>query len=137
MSYLIDTNVLFELLKLQPHTNVVGWFNVVSSESLYLSVLTMGEIRKGIEKLDHSHKKSKLVMWLETELPTWFGDRILAIDQDVAERWGYITAKNTGNISAIDSLIAATALVHNLKVVTRNMKDFLIFPDLEVMNPWD
>ena len=99
--------------------------------------MSLGEIRKGIEKIEVSSKKSKLVIWLEREIPAWFEDRILVIDQEIAERWGYILAKSKVKVPAIDSLIAATALVHNLRIVTRNTKDFKTFPDLEVINPWD
>lgn len=137
MSYLIDTNVVSELLRPQPHALVIEWFQKIPSESLYMSVLTIGEIRKGIEKLDASKKKSRLIMWLEQELPNWFEDRILNINQDVAEKWGYIQARSKEKTPAIDSLIAATALVYNLKVVTRNTGDFKGFADLEVLNPWE
>lgn len=137
MSYLIDTNVISETLKPDPNKAVVEWFRSVNKDYLYVSVLTIGEIRKGIEKLESSNKKTKLVMWLEQELPSWFEDRVLSIDAEVAERWGYILAKSKVNTPAIDSLIAATALVHNLKVVTRNTKDFNMFPDLEVLNLWE
>lgn len=137
MSYLVDTNVLSELLKAHPHGAVVEWFKDVPSESLYMSVLSIGEIRKGIEKLEASSKKSKLVLWLEQDLPSWFEDRILAIDRDVGEKWGYILAQSKVKVPAIDSLIAATALVHNLRIVTRNTQDFVVFPELEVLNPRD
>jgi predicted nucleic acid-binding protein len=137
MSYLVDTNVILELVKVQPDRSVVEWFREVPSDALFISVLTIGEIRKGIEKLEASTKRGKLVVWLEQELPVWFEDRILVIDSEVAERWGYMLAKSKKIPSAVDSLIASTALVHNLKILTRNTKDFLAFPDLEIINPWD
>lgn len=137
MSYLIDTNVISELLRAQPHKAVIEWFGEIPSESLYMSALTIGEIRKGLEMLAPSNKKSKLVRWVEEELPSWFEDRILVIDQAVAEKWGYILAKSEAKVPAIDSLLAATALVHNLKIVTRNTKDFNMFLELEVINPWE
>ena len=95
----------------------------------------IGEFRKGIEVLENSNKKAKLVFWLEQEIRMWFEDRILVIDEDVAERWGHILAKCNSKVPTLDSLIAATALVHNLKIVTRDVKDFIMFPDLEVINP--
>ncbi|MBP6985833.1 MAG: type II toxin-antitoxin system VapC family toxin [Alphaproteobacteria bacterium] len=137
MSYLVDTNVLSETLKTEPNKAVIEWFRNTSSESLYISVLTLGEIRKGIEKLGVSKRRSRLVLWLEQDLPSWFEDRILPIDASIAERWGFILARPKAQVPVIDSLIAATALVHNLKIVTRNTKDFAEFPDLEIYNPWD
>ncbi len=137
MSYLVDTNVISELIKAQPEKSVVEWFREVPSDALFISVLTIGEIRKGIEKLEASVKRGKLVVWLEQELPVWFEDRVLVIDSEIAEKWGYMLAKSKKIPSAVDSLIASTALVHNLKIVTRNTKDFITFPDLEIINPWD
>lgn len=133
MSYLVDTNVLSEILKTEPNKAVVEWFSNTQSESLYISVLSLSEIRKGIEKLGTSKRRSRLVLWLEQEMPSWFEDRVIAIDAPIAERWGFILARSKIQVPVIDSLIAATALVHNLKIVTRNAKDFVAFPDLEYL----
>ncbi len=137
MSYLVDTNVVSELLRSEPNRAVIEWFQKVPTESLYLSVLTIGEIRNGIERLGASKKRSRIVMWLEQELPAWFEDRILNINTEIAEKWGFILARSKEKIPAIDSLLAATALTYNLKIVTRNTKDFRAFADLEIFNPWD
>lgn len=136
MSYLLDTNVLSETIKVTPNQSVLNWVQSVPSESIYISVITIGEIRKGIEKLETSHKKEKILTWLEHSVPDWFDGRILPIDFDVCDRWGYITGSSEKTLAAIDSLIAATALTHNLKLVTRNVSDFPI-PGLEVINPWN
>jgi predicted nucleic acid-binding protein len=135
MSYLLDTNVLSELLRRKPHEKVVNWFNGVSSELLHISVLTLGEIRKGIEMLEEGRRKNQLILWVESELTEWFQDRVLMIDQAVAEKWGFLQAQMKRPIPAVDGLIAATALHHDLWVVTRNEKDFH-YPMLQVLNPW-
>lgn len=135
MSYLLDTNVVSELLRPTPDKNVIEWFRVIPNESLFLSSLTLGEIRRGVEKLAAGKRKTQLTVWLEHDLPRWFGGRILPIDQHVADRWGYLTASVKRPLPAIDSLLAATALTHNLKMVSRNVDDFDM-PGLEVVNPF-
>ncbi len=136
MSYLLDTNVISELARTNSNRNVVAWVDSLPSEALYLSVLSLGEIRKGIEKLTKGKRKERLTLWLEHDLPLWFGDRFLPIDAATADRWGLLTAQATRSIPAIDSLLAATALTHGLTLATRNVKDF-DFPGLNVVNPWD
>ena len=135
MSYLLDTNVVCETFRPHPDPRVIQWLEAVSSDELYLSVLTLGEIRKGIEQVAAAARKSKLLAWLEHDVPKWFGKRILPIDAYVADRWGYLLAAAGTAVPAIDGLIAATALTHNLKVVTRNAADFRL-PGVEVVNPW-
>lgn len=135
MSYLIDTNVISELVKGKQNAKVVKWFESVSDQDLYLSALTIGEIRKGIEKIQDSKKKEKIRMWLDQELPSWFDNRILAIDKHVANKWGLIQSNASKTLPAIDSLIAATALHFDLILVTRNVKDF-DYPGLEIVNPF-
>ncbi len=136
MSYLLDTNVLSELVRPKPNASVISWFSSVPDESLYISALTIGEIRKGVEGVPDARRKEKLRVWLEHELPEWFGKRVLSIDGDVAERWGRLQAQAKRPVPAIDSLLAATALHHELRMVTRNEKDF-DYQGLEVINPWD
>lgn len=101
----------------------------------YLSVLTSGEIRKGIANLKDDNYKEKIRLWLDQELTEWFKDRILPIDQHVANKWGILQAQSTRTFSAINSLIAATALHFDLIIITRNTKDFNI-STLEVLNPF-
>lgn len=135
MSYLLDTNVISELVRTTPNEHVVAWFSDVPDEALHLSVLTLGEIRKGVERLRAGARREKLRVWLETELPGWFGDRMLAVDAGVADRWGRLLAEVGRPVPAVDGLLAATALHHELRLVTRNEADF-DFPGLEVVNPW-
>ena len=137
MNYLIDTNVVSELKKPKPDINVIDWFAAIPDESLYLSVLRLGEIRKGIGKVEDTAKKEKLRIWLEHELPAWFDQRILEIDSSVADRWGRLLAQHKKTLPAIDSLIAATALHFDLCLVTRNTSDFDDVVDLQTVNPWN
>lgn len=136
MSWLIDTNAISELKKRQPHPDVVRWFAERPGESLYLSVLTLGELRKGIDAMPEGRRKASFRDWLEVDLPDYFAGRILAIDARAADRWGRLCAEAGRPLPAIDSLLAATALVHNLTMVTRNLADFAL-PGLAVVNPWD
>lgn len=135
MSYLIDTNVLSELRRKQPDAGVVEWFTHRPSASLYLSVLTLGEIRKGVQGVAEDARRLALVDWLETELPLFFMGRVLDINSAVADRWGRLVADAGRPLPAIDSLLAATALEHDLVLVTRNLKDFAGLP-VQCFNPW-
>lgn len=136
MSYLLDTNVLSELWRKTPHPGVVDWVASKSAASLYLSVLTLGELRKGIEGLADASRRQTLVDWLENELPHFFAGRLLPIDLAVADRWGRLLAAAGRPLPAIDSLLGATAAQHGLRMVTRNTRDFAAL-GVEVINPWD
>ena len=136
MNYLLDTNIISELKRPKPNQQVLDWFSTVPKESLYLSVMTLGEIRKGINKLPDGQKKQALTNWLEKDIPLWFDSRLLTIDIGVADYWGQLQAQLTRPLPAIDSLIAATALYHNLCLVTRNVNDF-DYPNLNLLNLWD
>ncbi len=135
MSCLIDTNVLSELRRKQPDPAVVAWMQARPRASLYLSVLTLGEIRKGIERVEDTRRKQLLLDWLEVELPNYFVGRLLPVDTHTADRWGRLMASAGRPLPAIDSLLAATALQHDLTLVTRNTKDFAGL-DLQLVNPW-
>ena len=135
MSYLLDTNVISEIIRKFPNPSVMRWLKDVDNSDIYISVLTLGEIRKGVEKIEEIDKRQKILLWLEQDLRQWFKHRIIFIDETVADQWGFLMAQCTFSIPVIDSLIAATALTRNLKLVTRNVKDFQ-FADLEVLNPF-
>lgn len=138
MSYLIDTNIIFELARTRPDAAVLDWFANTPDEALFLSALTLGEIRKGVEKLtspEDTARRERLRLWLEHDLRDWFGPRILPIGPDVADHWGRLLAQVGRPVPAIDSLLAATALHHDLRLVTRNTRDF-DYAGLEVINPW-
>ena len=135
MSYLVDTNVLSELRRKQPQTQVVAWFGQRPRQSLYLSVLTLGEIRKGVGRLDGDPRQSALLDWLEVDLPRFFLGRLLAVDAHTADHWGRLQAGAGRPLPAIDSLLAATALQHDLTMVTRNTADFEGL-GVRLINPW-
>ena len=136
MSYLLDTNVLSELRRKQPQPGVSVWMAQRPASSLYLSVLTLGELRKGIDGVQDDTRKLALSDWVQNELSLFFLGRVLSIDEQVADRWGQLVAAAGRPLPAIDSLLAATALVHGLRMVTRNAKDFEGM-GLEVINPWN
>ena len=137
MKYLLDTCVISEFVKPVPHKNVISWIKDISSEMLFLSVVTIGEIRKGITKLPDSKKKQKLTLWLNTLLEE-YKERIIPIDLMVADTWGIIQGnaeKNGKPMATIDGLISATAYTHNLTFITRNEEDFTI-SKIPIINPW-
>jgi predicted nucleic acid-binding protein len=137
--FLLDTNCISELVKVKPNPLVVQWIEETDERLLYLSVLTLGEIRKGTAVLPAGKHKAKLESWLELELKSRFSGHILDIDQDVAERWGVLSAhaKAVGKpLAVIDGLLAATALHHNLAIVTRNTADFAD-TNVSIVCPWD
>jgi predicted nucleic acid-binding protein len=133
--YLLDTNVISETIKKTPNKQVITWLLGLDGKKFFLSVLTLGEIRKGVEKLQDHSKKQKIIQWLENDLLDKFQGRIIPIDARVADKWGYLCASK--NFPAVDSMIAASALVYNFKLVTRNTKDFLGIDSLELINPWE
>jgi tRNA(fMet)-specific endonuclease VapC len=138
MRYLLDTCVISELVAKQPNQQVIAWIDGVDSESVHLSVITIGEIRKGIEKLPDSKRKSMLHEWLEGELFVRFSGRILPIDLDVILVWGQMVGRlelGGKKMAAMDSLMAAIALHGNLRLVTRNKDDFK-HAGIHIVNPW-
>lgn len=115
------------------------WFEAADETLLYLSVLTLGEIRKGLAALPQSKRRTRLETWLEVELQTRFSGRILVVDEAVADRWGLLAsqAKRRGTpLGIVDGLLAATAVHHNLTVVSRNDSDFTN-AQVPVLNPWE
>ncbi len=138
MRYLLDTNVISELIAKHPNERVIQWLDQLDPASIYLSVITIGELRKGIEKLSDSSRKDELQNWLTDELVIRFRDRILVLDLDVMLVWGELVGRleRIGRpLGAIDSLIAALALTHSCLLVTRNEADFKD-AGLNVTNPW-
>lgn len=135
MSYLLDTNVVSEMTRKRPSPKVTDWLKSVPGVALHISVLTMGEIRSGVETATPGSRRERLRLWLEQDLQAWFEDRLLPVDAAVADRWGRLLAAAGRPLPVVDSLLAATALEHGLRLATRNTKDFN-FPSLEVLDPW-
>ncbi len=134
MSYLLDTNVISEIRRGRD-ANVRAWAASIRDPDLYLSVLTIGEIRKGIDRLQvrDPAQAGVFARWLE-QLVDRFADRIVGVDVRIAQHWGRLNAKTPRN--TIDSLIAATAFVHDLTVVTRNTGDFEGC-GIPLLDPWE
>ena len=138
MNYLLDTNVISELVAKQPSQRVIDWIDHAADERIYLSVITIGEFKKGIEKLPASQRKESLRKWFTEELLVRFAGRILPIDTAVMLTWGQLTAtleQQGRKLPAMDSLIAALALTSGFTLVTRNEDDFRD-TGVTVLNPW-
>lgn len=136
--YLLDTNCVSEIVRIRPDPQVLAW-TLANEKLLHLSVLTLGEIRKGATLLPASRKRIELEQWLEVELPARFGDRLLPINAEIAEIWGAMAgeAQLKGLAMAIiDGLVGATAKHHDLTLVTRNVRDFKMWA-IPVVNPWE
>ncbi|MFN8493442.1 MAG: type II toxin-antitoxin system VapC family toxin [Caldilineaceae bacterium] len=138
MKYLLDTNVISELVAKQPLAKVIDWLDNTDDSLIYLNVITIGEIKKGIERLPDSVRKTSLRTWLVDALLVRFQDRILGVDVDVMLTWGELTAlleQKGRKLPAMDSLVAAIALKHQCILVTRNEIDFAGL-GMQVFNPW-
>jgi predicted nucleic acid-binding protein len=136
--FLLDTNVISELIKSEPAANVVRWVEETEETILFLSVLTLGEIRWGIEKLNAGRRRGRLESWLAADLRRRFQARVLPVNEAIAERWGALSAmaaKKGRPVPVIDGLLAATALHHDLTLVTRNEAD-VSGTGAATLNPW-
>jgi predicted nucleic acid-binding protein len=137
--FLLDTNCISELIRSRPEPRVVEWLRAADESLLYVSVLTLGEIRRGAASSPQSKRRTQLEIWLELDLQLRFSGRILDIDGAIADRWGWLTAeaKRRGRpLAAIDGLLAATALHHNLTMISRDVGDFA-GAQVAVLNPWE
>ena len=137
--FLLDTNIISELIKPKPEAKLTEWVETADEDLLYLSVLTVGEIRKGIVAIEQGRRRVALQSWLETDLKPRFSGRVLPIDEATADRWGAITGEAVSQgitVPVVDALLAATALQHNLTLVTRNTKNFA-GTSVPAFNPWE
>jgi toxin FitB len=138
MKYILDTNVISEAINKQPNPQVMNCLKTMDAQELYLSVVTVGEIKKGVEKLPESHRKQTIKDWFENELLIKFNGRILALDLPVILVWGELVGsleQKGRKLPALDSLIAATAKYYDYTLVTRNEKDFAGI-DITIFNPF-
>ena len=137
--FLLDTNVISELVKVKPDLRVTAWLEGIDEHLLYLSVLTLGEIRKGVTALSHAARRVAIEAWLENDLRNRFAGRILPVSEEIADRWGVMAGQahsKKSPVPVIDGLLAATALHHNLTLVTRNVKD-VAAAGVNFFNPWE
>jgi len=139
MNYLIDTCVLSEFTRRVPDEKIIQWIKSIDEDMLFISAITIGEIKNGVETLPDSHRKNDLVIWLNEGIIGRFGQRILALDAQTMLVWGGLRARTNKagvKMALFDSLIAATALRHNLIVATRNVPDF-VASGVQLINPWE
>jgi len=138
VSFLLDTNIVSEWVKPRPNVGVVVWLAEADEDRVFLSVVTLAELRHGIERLPASSRRRRLDAWLHDELPLRFEGRVLPVDDAVAEAWGKVVARREAAgrpIGVMDAFIAATANVHALRLVTRNEADFDSAVK-QIINPW-
>jgi predicted nucleic acid-binding protein len=136
---LVDTNIPSELTREKPDARVAAFLRNAGKDAVFLSVMTIGEICKGIAGLPAGQRRTALQDWLDIEVRSWFAGRILPVTESIAERWGHLaaTAKQQGlTLAVVDGVIAATAFHHDLTLVTRNVKDFAGL-DIDISNPWE
>ena len=139
MNYLLDTCVISEVIKREPNKNVISWLQAQDEANLFLSILTFGEIQKGIEKAPDQSRKKKLKLWVEEDLKKRFENKIIPVDLKVVTNWGSIQglAELAGKtMPTIDGLIAASGLTYNCIVATRNTSD-MEQSTAELFNPWE
>jgi predicted nucleic acid-binding protein len=136
---LVDTNLPSELTRPTPDSRVAAFLIDAGKKGVYASVITIGEIAKGIAALPEGKRRGELRDWLDQVMRPWFAGRILPVTETIAERWGMLTAEQRRQgrqISMADGLIAATALEHGLSLATRNVKDFDGL-GVTIINPWE
>ena len=139
MKFLLDTCVLSEFTRKKPSVNLTEWLAAKDEHTLYLSVLTLGELQQGISKLTDSKRKLGLQRWLDQDITKRFENRIISIDSHIIDHWGRLRgeALQIGkSFPVIDSLLAATALTHGMTIVTRNTSDYKD-TGISIRNPWD
>jgi predicted nucleic acid-binding protein len=137
MSFLLDTNAVSEWVKPRPNPGLIGWMESTDEDRVFISVVTLAELRYGVERLAAGARRRRLEEWLGRELPLRFEGRMLPVDADVAEAWGKTVSRSEAMgrpIGAMDAFLAATAEVHQLTLVTRDVSDFKVLKT--VMNPW-
>lgn len=138
MRFLVDTNVLSEATRPRPEARVLEWLEAVDEDRLFISVVSIAEIRRGVALLPRGRRRDRLGEWLSRDLPDRFAGRVLAVDLDVAERWGDVMAASQASgatLEPLDAFFAATALAHDLTLATRNVRDFQAC-GVRLFNPW-
>jgi predicted nucleic acid-binding protein len=137
MSFLLDTNAVSEWTKPRPNPGLIGWMESTDEDRVFISVITLAELRYGVERLAMGARRRRLEAWLGHEVPLRFEGRILPVDANIAEAWGKTVSRSdtAGRpIGAMDAFLAATAEFHHLTLVTRDVSDFRLLK--AVLNPW-
>lgn len=137
MNFLLDTNAISEWVKPRPNPGLTGWMESADEDRIFLSAVSLAELRYGVERMATGSRRSRLEAWLGHELPLRFEGRILPIDINVADGWGKIMSRSEAAgrpMGAMDGFLAATAEVRGLTLVTRNVADFPLLK--AILNPW-
>lgn len=137
MNFLLDTNAVSEWVKPRPNPGLIRWMEAADEDRVFLSVISLAELRYGVERMAAGARRSRLESWLLHELPLRFEGRILFVDHRIAEAWGRTVSRSEAvgrPMGAMDAFLSATAEVHRLTLVTRNTSDFPVLKG--VVNPW-
>lgn len=137
MSFLLDTNAVSEWVKPRPNQGLIHWMESADEDRIFISVVSLAELRYGVERMAAGNRRTRLERWVHDELPLRFEKRILSVDVDVAEAWGRTVSRHEAAgrpIGAIDAFLAATAEIYHLTLVTRNVSDFPLLK--AILNPW-
>lgn len=137
MSFLLDTNAVSEWVKPRPNSGVIAWMESVDEDRVFLSVISLAELRYGVDRMTSGKRRQRLERWLQNELPLRFEGRVLPVGAEIADAWGKVVARSEAAgrpISAMDAFLAATAEIHRLTLVTRNVSDFPLLKT--IVNPW-
>lgn len=138
MNFLLDTNVVSEWVKLRPDSGVIAWLAEADEDRVFISVVTIAELRHGIERLPAGARRDRLDIWLSEQVPARFEARVLSVDVETADTWGRVVSRGEANgraVGTMDAFIAATAERHDLTLVTRNVSDFDVL-GIRLFNPW-
>jgi predicted nucleic acid-binding protein len=138
LSFLLDTNVISEWVKPRPHAGVIRWLAEADEDRVFISVVSIAEVRRGLERMAKGQRRERIAAWLWEDLPTRFEGRILPVDLAVAQEWGVIlekAARRGISLNVMDGFLAATALTGALTFVTRNTRDFRDL-GMEIVDPW-
>ena len=137
MNFLLDTNAVSEWVKPRPNAGLIRWMESADEDRIFLSVISLAELRYGIERMPVGSRRTRLEHWLRAELPLRFERRIISVDERVAEAWGKTVSHSKGlghTIGVMDAFLSATAEIHHLTLVTRNTSDFPMLKG--ILNPW-
>lgn len=138
MNFLLDTNVVSEWMKPRPDMGVIKWLAEADEDRVFLSVVTLAELRHGIERMPEGARRNRYDAWLTTELPRRFDSRVIHVDAETSDQWGRVVARGQSlgrPVGTMDAFLAATALRHDMTLLTRNISDFEVL-SVRLLNPW-